>query len=228
LIRLRQSLTDMRIAFDLDAVLFDYKPVINFLNTTFDKDLSLKDIKGYFLERFYKQSYEVLFPLTAEFIRDCPASEVVPIPGMLEALRTLHEQGHYLIAATARDPICEDRTYREVGRFFGRYIKHVDFSSKLGKGHSKYDLLRARAVDVIVDDRLETVVECARAVIPIRGVVFNYHDSYGWNTPQNGELAGIEHLVRRATTGEEVVRAVEEFQVQEQSRRIVHLGGMGS
>lgn len=214
-----------RIAFDLDAVLFDYKPVVEFLNRTYGKNIKLSDINSYFLERFYEQPYKVLFPLTAHFINTCQDSEVVPIPGMLEAVRTLHEQGHYLIAATARDTCCEDRTYREVGKHFGKFIREVHFTSKLGRGHSKYDFLLGKNVDMIIDDRRETVIECARGIPPIRGIVFNYQDSYGWNACNDGELQGIEHLVRRATSGEEVVRAVAEFQVQEQSRRMVHFLG---
>lgn len=136
---------------------------------------------------------------------------VVLVHGMLEAVKTLHENGHYLIVAAVGDASCEDSIYREVGKNFGRYIREVQFNSNVDGNHSKYDLLRWRGADVIVDDRLETVLECARAIIPIRGILFNHNNRYGWNACKDGELRGIEHLVRRATSGEEVVRAVEEF-----------------
>ena len=176
----------LRIGVDIDDVLLNL--ISEFLihyNQQYSSELTLDEIHSYSLGKVIGISFEKAVGLFYEFYEtDSFKYGLYPVNGAVEGIARLKQNGIILEAITARPEILREITHKQLDKYFSNSFEKIhimDLSSKenLGRGKGKHEICLERGIEVMIDDRPETVKDCAKA--GIQGIL--YEQPWNRNTP---------------------------------------------
>jgi uncharacterized HAD superfamily protein len=166
------------LAVDIDEVLCPFADrLFAAYNQSRGTSLSSQDMRRY----HYNDAMMIEYVEAQRFVdafHTQPERHGAPIPGAVQALEQLSQE-YDIVIVTSRPPRHVEYTSAWLRRYFGGLITAVYFANywqeDLPKS-SKADLCRRLGVDVLVDDHLDYVSECAG--VGIRCLLFG---DYSWN-----------------------------------------------
>lgn len=166
------------IAVDMDEVLLPTRSLmIEYFNQVTDSNFSADDMTtGYFVDSLFNFDHDSFVKHLIDFTNHY--HKPLPISGAVDALTKLKER-YDLVIVTARQTELEKATYAYIEQHFPKIFHDIHFAVHIsGKGASikKSELSRKAGADIIIDDGLEHVTECAAA--GMKAILFG---DYAWN-----------------------------------------------
>ena len=159
------------IAFDFDDVLMSFtRGFIAFHNRMYGTALAYEDLISYDATP-YQCNFETFTERVHLFYRSPDHAEVAPIPGSIEAIRSLQDR-YLLDVVTSRPAVVRDRTHAWTNRFFPDIFRTFHSTNGFGASHdapkrSKSTVCKEIGASILVDDALEHAVEVAQKGIPV-------------------------------------------------------------
>ncbi len=195
----------MRIGVDNDDVLFEFIPgLLNFLNGAFGTKRRLRDVTDYKLWNLWSVSQEYILRLVNDYYFTEQFRDLKPIEGAMEGLETLLSRGHTISVISSRPDLLETLTRQAIEKYFPGMVEDVFCLSTYdivgGKKRSKAEVCKELGAEVMIDDALQHVKDCARN--DIRAMLFDYNGTYPWNKDE--EISGV----RRVRDWREVVNYI--------------------
>jgi len=175
----------MKIAIDIDGVLSDLMPVLNeFYNNRHGTNFRVEDYKHHDFEKTWGGSKENAVKIVEDFFQSPDFLKVRPMPYSPECVLRL-SRNHDLFSVTSRPESVRSQTEQFLQKYFFGAISNVFYTGQytLSASYiSKAGICLEEKADVIVEDCLETAVDCA-----IKGI----HAL--WFAPRNS-INGQDHL----------------------------------
>ncbi len=176
------------IVIDIDGTKIDTLPVINnFYNQANNTNLKLSDYKDYDLGEVWGISNERVNEIIEDLYHSRFLLQAAPMPFAQEAIARLAAK-YNLVSATARPDYIQNQTQFQLDRFFPGHIQQIIYIGhyKLSEeSHSKLGACLQVDASIIIDDHLETILECAEN--GIRGILFGKQYDLGENGQINWE-----------------------------------------
>mmetsp|Transcript_15220 Transcript_15220/g.38697 ORF Transcript_15220/g.38697 Transcript_15220/m.38697 type:complete len:346 (+) Transcript_15220:114-1151(+) len=180
-----------KIAVDVDEVLAQF---LLSLNAYYEERFGTKYDIGHYDKYYFCKVWGVTPDASNDIVHDFFdsthfTSGVVPVPGALEALRVLKDQGADLVVVTSRQFVIQDQTNEWLQTHFGDLFQEVHFANhfaKDGKSEPKSKLCERIGADVLIDDNPQYAMECASAGMS-EILLFDWESKYPWSKD-----AGIE------------------------------------
>ena len=189
----------MRIGIDLDEVVGDsITAIIRFHNEKYGTRLTKDDFYSYDFWKVWGGTRDEAIKKVMEFFASDAAWSIDPMAGSMKALMELKEKGHELFIITHRNNDIVGKTEEWLEKHFPRVFAGAHFGNAYsfsGEGRKKSDICKELGVEVLVDDHMENVRDCASA--GIRVLLFDQP----WNRQETTLPPGVE----RVLSWEEVV-----------------------
>jgi len=168
----------MRIGVDLDDTLCEFvQPLLLFLNSKFQKSVSINDIKDYSFENYYPVSSEEIQKLINEFIFFDNCSNLKPIPYAFQALQNLKKDFNCeLFIITARDYRLKDATIEWVEKYFPNIFTSIEFCNTYGLDTypklEKYEICSKLGINILIDDQFKHLQICCEKIPNFFPIIF--------------------------------------------------------
>ncbi len=149
---------------DLDEVLADFIPELNnFYNFFYDTKFKIQNYKDYDLEKTWGGDRKRAVKIVKDFYKSEFFYKIKPVPYSQKALEVLSKNSEF-IAITARPAYLQEATEYWIKKFFPEKIKKVFYTGQyvLQSPLSKLDICLKEDVGIIIEDNLQTSLECAK------------------------------------------------------------------
>jgi len=154
----------MKIAIDIDGVLADTNPALNdFYNKRHGTTLKVKDYFSHDLGKVWGCPEQEAVQIVEEFYQSPCLLRIHPLKGSVQGINALSKK-HNLIAVTSRPEIIQMKTEEFISNYFGKKIDEIvslTLHNFLAEKRSKYYACSSRGVDLLIEDCLETAIDCA-------------------------------------------------------------------
>ena len=195
------------LAVDIDDVLFPFNSnLLDWHNLVHGTDLVIDDYTSFRLDEVWGGTKAEATAKVGEFQRYPGSLEGGPLPGALDAIGGLKSR-YKLVVVTSRQIsiTCETEAWINIhfpnvfdGVYFANY--HNEQAPRL----TKAEVCQEIGVDLLIDDHLDYVRECAGQ--GIKAILFG---DYPWN-----QAEGLPDGVVRAHNWQEVVKALEQVYLE--------------
>jgi len=161
------------IAVDVDDTLLDtISPLLEYFNSTHDKQITREQCVNYRLQKIFGYSEEEGLAKIKFFFTSSQGENLEPVPGAIEAVQAL-KNDFSLIALTARWKHLQKLTEKQLEKHFpGSFQKVVC----CGDDMTKKDYCTRKKIRHIIDDAPHHAHECAE-----NGINSYLFGDYGWN-----------------------------------------------
>lgn len=187
------------IAIDVDEVLFPFNTgLVDWHNIVHGTSLTLDEVTSFKLDQVWGGTEAEATAKVGAYQDHPGALEGNPLPGALEAINAL-KQWYELVIVTSRQQKVTTQTEAWIQRHFPHTFRDVHFARYWDDSKprlSKADLCLELGVEVLIDDHLDYVGECAER--GMRGILFG---DYPWNQAER-----LPQRVVRATGWPAAVR----------------------
>ncbi len=149
---------------DLDEVLANFIPELNnYYNFTYDTKFKFRDYKFYDLEKTWGGGKERAVEIVKDFYKSEFFYKIKPVSYSQKALEVLSKNSEF-IAITSRPEYLQEATEYWIKKFFPEKIKKVFYTGQyvLQSPLLKLDICLKEDVRVIIEDNLQTSLECAK------------------------------------------------------------------
>jgi uncharacterized HAD superfamily protein len=161
----------MHIAIDIDDSAGDLlSSLILFHNDRYGTKLKRGDFHSCWYREVWGGTKEQEVEKLTEFFKTDYFKNVPPMLGSQEAIKLLKERGHKLSIVTGRVYSLTKQTEEWVEKYFGNIfsaIYHTNSYGLTGIKIKKSEMCKNQKVDLIVDDDLMHIIDCANAGISV-------------------------------------------------------------
>jgi len=164
----------MKIAIDIDDTLFQ----------THDLFLKYCNENGYntneFIENDKFKDYKVFMKVWYEFVKSKEHLEIPPIEDSIKIVNQLAKDNELYII-TARDDSIRKETLELLEKYYDLTIfkKIINLNYTDEKIDQKFEVCKLYNIKLIVDDNLQTIIDCANN--NIISLLMDYKKQYTWN-----------------------------------------------
>ena len=183
-----------QIATDLDDVLADMTPFIDFHNSTFNTSLTISNFTSYYLRHVLKISREEEWKRMRQFFNSPYFQQILPLEGSVEAVRYISKK-YEIAVITSRPRFVRKNTEEWLGKYFPA-IQKVYFTADFPREKRKKSriCLELRA-ETMIEDRLDYALDCSKSGIKV------FLLDYPWN-----QISNLPPLIRRVKSWQEILR----------------------
>jgi len=195
----------MKIAVDVDAVLFDLvTPLLEFYNKRHGTSFKAHMVKEYNFHKLFGGTLEEEVAMLNEFCATEYFENLKPVPGAIDGIKHLLSK-HELVVVTSRNLELKSLTLRQLNEYFPKCFKEVYFTSEHGgveRGKSKKALVVSKIKsDILIEDCFEHAIGMPDGVEVILL-------DYPWNRKE------LPKNVHRAKDWKDALRLIAELEKQ--------------
>ena len=155
----------MKIAIDIDGVLADTMPALNnFYNKKFGTNFKLEDYRYHDLEKTWGCTKEEAVKIVEAFYASPDFLRILPVLLSQQAIKRLSKKNE-LFGITSRPESIKEITDAFINKYFDGLVQNIlhtgqyaSFASKINKA----SICEEERADIIIEDCLETAIECAQ------------------------------------------------------------------
>ena len=177
-------------------------PLIKFHNEKYGTDNVYADVISYKLTELWKTNDGEDFRRVEEFYRTPEFRNMTPLLGVEDLVKEI-SQNHSIKVLTARSKTTERHTRNWIEKYFPGMFSEVAFSTKFwdGSGKSKAEICQDWQTDLIIEDNLEFITECAES--GIRGILvdqpWNQRETLHLNIQRVNHVTDARNIIESLT-----------------------------
>ncbi|KAL1919056.1 uncharacterized protein VTP21DRAFT_2437 [Calcarisporiella thermophila] len=202
------------LAIDLDECLsLTMAALVKWHNTHYGTQLKESDFFSYNYWEVWGGSRDESIVKVREFYVSEEFREMQPVPGALEAMKTLKERGFKLYVVTSRQEFVRKQTEEFIDRHFPNIFEDIILTNHylatseqgLAIPRMKSEICHQLKAELLVDDTLHNAFDVANAGINV--LLFDLNASYAWSRLPEGEE--LPPRVKRVFSWEQVLEQPE-------------------
>ncbi len=200
----------MRIDIDIDNTLsHTMRAFIPFLNKKHNGNKTKYNLKDAWTFNLYHTDFKEFYKDWSEFVESDDHIKMDPIEHTIDVLKELYKK-HDLYIITARPTEMKEQTILWLDKHFKALFKEkilleYKTASATALLFTKYDVCKKLNIDLIIEDSLETAIECSNN--NIKAILYNHENKYNWQDSKE-----IPNKIIRTTSWKDIKKEIEKME----------------